>query len=105
MTSLTIRWLEDVNVVVVRSFALVVMVSLLVPRSARAVDDCGLIKRLMNTLGASMARNRMLIASSQASGDNVQQAEEASALLARQSKDFRELREDYVRNRCGDDWD
>ena len=82
MTSLTIRWLEDVNVVVVRSFALVVMVSLLVPMSARAGDDCGLIKRLMNTLGASMARNRMLIASSQASGDNVQQAEEASALLS-----------------------
>ena len=105
MTSLTIRWLEDVNVVVVRSFALVVMVSLLVPMSARAVDDCGLIKRLMNTLGASMARNRMLIASSQASGDNVQQAEEASALRSRQSKHFRELREDYVRKRCGDDWD
>ena len=59
----------------------------------------------MNTLGASMARNRMLIASSEASGENQEQAEQASALLARQSKDFRELREDYVRNQCGDDWD
>lgn len=59
----------------------------------------------MNTLGASMARNRMLIASSEASGENQEQAEQASALLSRQSKDFRELREDYVRNQCGDDWD
>ncbi len=59
----------------------------------------------MNTLGASMARNRMLIASSEASGENQEQAEQASELLARQSKDFRELREDYVRNQCGDDWD
>ena len=100
-----VRWRPDVNKVVVQSFALAVVLSLLVPTPARAVDDCGLIKRLMNTLGASMARNRMLIASSQASGENPQQAEEASALLARQSKDFRELREDYVRNQCGDDWD
>lgn len=52
-----------------------------------------------------MARNRMLIASSMASGENQAQAEQASALLARQSKDFRELREDYVRNQCGNDWD
>ena len=52
-----------------------------------------------------MARNRMLIASSMASGENQAQAEQASELLARQSKDFRELREDYVRNQCGDDWD
>ena len=91
--------------VVLQSLALAVVLSLLVPTPARALDDCGLIQRLMNSLGASMARNRMLIAASQASGDNAQQAEEASALLARQTKDFRELREDYVRNQCGDDWD
>ncbi|MGB1195686.1 MAG: hypothetical protein ACPG3W_03285 [Synechococcus sp.] len=105
MRQSAVRWRPDVNTVVVQSFVLAVLVVLLVPTPARAVDDCGLIKRLMNTLGASMARNRMLIAASQASGDNPQQAEEASALLARQTKDFRELREDYVRNQCGDDWD
>ena len=78
---------------------------MLVSPPAQALDDCGLIKRLMNTLGASMARNRMLIASSEASGENQEQAEQASDLLGRQSKDFHELREDYVRNQCGDDWD
>tara|TARA_B100001939_G_scaffold237681_1_gene205134 strand:+ start:219 stop:491 length:273 start_codon:yes stop_codon:yes gene_type:complete len=90
---------------VFRSFAVAAAFSLLVSSPAQALDDCGLIKRLMNTLGASMARNRMLIASSEASGENQEQAEQASELLARQSKDFRELREDYVRNQCGDDWD
>jgi len=105
MRQAAVRWRPDVNTVVVQSFVLAMAVLLLVPTPARAVDDCGLIKRLMNTLGASMARNRMLIAASQASGDNVQQAEEASALLARRSEGFRELREDYVRDQCGDDWD
>ena len=88
-----------------RFFALAAAFSFLVSPPAQALDDCGLITRLMNALGASMARNRMLIASSVASGENQEQAEEASSLLARQSKDFRELREDYVRNQCGNDWD
>lgn len=98
-------WRAEASSVVFRSFAVAAAFSLLVSPPARALDDCGLIKRLMNTLGSSMARNRMLIASSMASGENQAQAEEASALLARQSKDFRELREDYVRNQCGNDWD
>jgi len=59
----------------------------------------------MNTLGASMARNRMVIAASQHIGDNKAQADEASALLARQSGDYRDLREDYERIRCGRDWE
>ena len=59
----------------------------------------------MNTLGASMARNRMLIAASQQTGDNKAQAEEASALLSRQTRNYRELREDYERSRCGRDWE
>ena len=59
----------------------------------------------MNTLGASMARNRMLIAASQQTGDNKAQGEEASALLSRQNRNYRELREDYERNRCGRDWE
>ena len=33
------------------------------------------------------------------------QAEEASALLSRQTRNYRELREDYERNRCGRDWE
>ena len=59
----------------------------------------------MNTLGASMARNRMVIATSQHTRDNKAQADEASALLARQSRDYRDLREDYERIRCGRDWE
>ena len=59
----------------------------------------------MNTLGASMARNRMLIASSQQTGDNKAQAEQASELLSRQTSNYRELREDYERKRCGRDWE
>ena len=39
-----------------------------------------------------MARNRMLIAASQETGENREQAEAASAQLSRQSRDFRELR-------------
>ena len=79
--------------------------SLAAPGPALALDDCSLIKRLMNTLGASMARNRMLIAASQQTGDNKAKAEEASALLSRQTRNYRELREDYERNRCGRDWE
>ena len=52
-----------------------------------------------------MARNRMLIAASQQTGDNKAQAEEASALLSRQTRNYRDLREDYERNRCGRDWE
>ena len=52
-----------------------------------------------------MARNRMLIAASQQTGDNKAKAEEASALLSRQTRNYRELREDYERNRCGRDWE
>ena len=52
-----------------------------------------------------MARNRMVIAASQHNGDNKSQADEASALLARQSRDYRDLREDYERIRCGRDWE
>ena len=59
----------------------------------------------MNTLGASMARNRMLIAASQQTGDNKTQAEEASTLLSRQNRNYRDLREDYGRNRCGRGWE
>ena len=59
----------------------------------------------MNTLGASMARNRMVIAASQHIGDNKAQADEASALLAQQSRDYQDLREDYERIRCGRDWE
>ena len=70
-----------------------------------ALEDCSLIKRLMNTLGASMARNRMLIAASQQTGENKAEAEEASAMLARQTRDYRDLREDYERNRCGHGWE
>ena len=73
--------------------------------SLYALEDCSLIKRLMNTLGASMARNRMLIAASQQTGDNKDQAEQASELLSRQTSNYRELREDYERNRCGRDWE
>ena len=73
--------------------------------SVHALEDCSLIKRLMNTLGASMARNRILIASSQQTGDNEAQAEKASELLSRQTSNYRDLREDYERNRCGRDWE
>ncbi len=73
--------------------------------SAHALEDCSLIKRLMNTLGASIARNRILIASSQQTGDNKTEAEQASELLSRQTSNYRDLREDYERNRCGRDWE
>ncbi|WP_179948838.1 hypothetical protein [Synechococcus sp. GEYO] len=73
--------------------------------SVHALEDCSLIKRLMNTLGASMARNRMVIAASQQTGDNKTQAEQASELLSRQTSNYRDLREDYERNRCGHGWE
>ena len=91
--------------VVLRSVVVALVLSLWSAGSVHALEDCSLIKRLMNTLGASMARNRMLIAASQQTGDNKVQAEEASALLSRQTRDYRDLREDYQRNRCGRDWE
>ena len=88
-----------------RPVVVALVLSLMATAPARALEDCSLIKRLMNTLGASMARNRMLIAASQQTGDNKARAEEASALLSRQTRNYRELREDYERNRCGRDWE
>ena len=91
--------------VVLRTVVVALVLSLSPAGDVHALDDCSLIKRLMNTLGASMARNRMVIAASQYTGDNKAQADEASALLARQSRDYRDLREDYERIRCGRDWE
>ena len=88
-----------------RPVVVALVFSLAAPGPALALEDCSLIKRLMNTLGASMARNRMLIAASQQTGDNKARAEEASELLSRQTRNYRELREDYERNRCGRDWE
>ena len=68
-------------------------------RTAAVVRSCLAVWLL------SMARNRMLIAASQETGENREQADAASAQLSRQSRDFRELREDYVRNKCGNAWD
>ena len=91
--------------VVLRPLVVALVLSLSSAGSVHALEDCSLIKRLMNTLGASMARNRMLIAASQQTGDNKVQAEEASELLSRQTRNYRDLREDYERNRCGRDWE
>ena len=91
--------------VVLRPVVVALVLLLSSAGSVQALEDCTLIKRLMNTLGASMARNRMLIAASQQTGDNKAQAEQASALLSRQTSNYRELREDYERNRCGRDWE
>ena len=91
--------------VVLRPVVVALVLLLSSAGSVHALEDCSLIKRLMNTLGASMARNRMLIASSQQTGENKAQAEAASELLSRQTRNYRELREDYERNRCGRDWE
>ena len=89
--------------VVLRPVVVALVLLLSSAGSVHALEDCSLIKRLMNTLGASMARNRMLIAASQQTGDNEAQAEKASELLSRQTSNYRDLREDYERNRCGRD--
>ena len=89
--------------VVLRPVVVALVLLLSSADSVHALEDCSLIKRLMNTLGASMARNRMLIAASQQTGDNEAQAEKASELLSRQTSNYRDLREDYERNRCGRD--
>ena len=91
--------------VVLRPVVVALVLLLSSAGSVHALEDCSLIKRLMNTLGASMARNRMLIAASQQTGENKDQAEQASELLSRQTRNYRELREDYERNRCGRDWE
>ena len=91
--------------VVLRPVVVALVLLLSSAGSVHALEDCSLIKRLMNTLGASMARNRMLIAASQQTGDNKDQAEQASELLSRQTSNYRELREDYERKRCGRDWE
>ena len=91
--------------VVLRSVVVALVLLLSSAGSVHALEDCSLIKRLMNTLGASMARNRMLIAASQQTGENKVQAEQASELLSRQTSNYRDLREDYERNRCGRDWE
>ncbi|NDD46384.1 MAG: hypothetical protein EBZ29_08765 [Synechococcaceae bacterium WB9_4xC_028] len=67
---------------------------------ALAFNDCTQIRRLMQSMGASMARNRALIAESQASGKNPARAEQASQMLTRQTSGYRELRADYERLNC-----
>ena len=91
--------------VVLRPVVVALVLLLSSAGSVHALEDCSLIKRLMNTLGASMARNRMVIAASQQKGDNKTQADQASELLSRQTSNYRDLREDYERNRCGRDWE
>ena len=91
--------------VVLRPVVVALVLLLSSAGSVHALEDCSLIKRLMNTLGASMARNRMLIAASQQTGDNQAQADQASELLSRQNSNYRDLREDYERNRGGRDWE
>ncbi len=91
--------------VVLRPVVVALVLLLSSAGSVHALEDCSLIKRLMNTLGASMARNRMVIAASQQTGDNKTQAEQASELLSRQTSNYRDLREDYERNRCGHGWE
>ena len=91
--------------VVLRPVVVALLLSLASAGSVHALDDCSLIKRMMNTIGASMARNRLLIAASQQTGENKAQAEEASELLSRQTRNYRDLREDYERNRCGRVWE
>ena len=100
-------YLDAVNrpLIVLRSVVVALLLSLAATSPARGLEDCSLIQRLMNTLGASMARNRMLIAASQQTGDNKAQAEQASELLARQTRNYRDLREDFERNRCGRGWE
>tara|TARA_Y100000287_G_scaffold21613_1_gene14976 strand:- start:423 stop:695 length:273 start_codon:yes stop_codon:yes gene_type:complete len=90
---------------VLRPIVVALVLSLTSPASVHALEDCSLIKRMMNTIGASMARNRMVIAASQQTGENKAQAEEASAMLSRQTRNYRDLREDYERNRCGHGWE
>ena len=91
--------------VVLRPVVVALVLLLSSAGSVHALEDCSLIKRLMNTLGASMARNRMVIAASQQTGDNKTQVEQASELLSRQTSNYRDLREDYERNRCGHGWE
>ena len=91
--------------VVLRPVVVALVLSLSSAGDVHALDDCSLIKRMMNTIGASMARNRMLIAASQQTGENKVQADQASELLSRQTRNYRDLREDYERNRCGRDWE
>lgn len=91
--------------VVLRPVVVALVLSLSSASAVHALDDCSLIKRMMNTIGASMARNRMLIAASQQTGENKVQADQASELLSRQTRNYRDLREDYERNRCGRDWE
>jgi hypothetical protein len=90
---------------VLRPIVVALVLSLTSPAAVHALEDCSLIKRMMNTIGASMARNRMVIAASQQTGENKAQAEEASAMLSRQTRNYRDLREDYERNRCGHGWE
>ena len=84
-----------------RSFAFIVIIQVclgfsIIPYRAHAEDNCRLFQRVMNNLGVSMSRYRMIIASSH----DPEEQELASAELRRHTSEYRRIKRQFNQERC-----
>ncbi len=87
-----------------RSFAFIVIIQAclgfsIIPYWAHAEDNCRLYQRVMNNLGVSMSRYRLIIASS----DDPEAQDLASAELRRHTAEYRRIKRQFNQARC-DGW-
>ena len=75
------------------------LVFLIIPCRAHAEDNCRLYRRVMNNLGVSMSRYRLIVASS----DDPEAQELASAELRRHTAEYRRIKRQFNQERC-DGW-
>ena len=68
--------------------------------SAHAGDNCSLYQRVMNNLGVSMSRYRLIVSSS----EDPKVQELASAGLSRHTKEYRRIKRQFNQERCGGGW-
>ena len=68
--------------------------------SANANDYCNLYQRVMNNLGVSMSRYRLIVASS----EDPKEQELASAELSRHTNEYRRIKRHFNQERCGRGW-
>ena len=68
---------------------------------SRAMTECELLTRIMNSLGSKMSINRYIISTK---GDS-EAANEASKELSEQNKSYRKAKEQYKKAKCKSIWD
>lgn len=84
---------------ILKSFQISLAFVLLLSGSASAIDDCALYRKIMNNLGVSMSRYRLLISSS----EDPETVAAATAELERHSAEYLKTKRQFSQKRC-DGW-